>query len=276
MKAEKLRKGLDKLKRAKQRWDLVDDGDVFQTTFNLLQPVIYKGLPAMLKIPLAAEEIRGFRLMACWNGVGAAKVYQFDADALVMHRATGHRSLKQMVLTGREDEANTIICRVTKLLHSDGCRQTPGLVPLAVWFRSLGVAAARYGGWFTTSFDIAGGLLDEPLDEVALHGDIHYDNILDSGSGEWIAIDPKGLVGERGFDLANIFCNPNPSIAGSPERLSKQARLIADKGGVEVERLLRWVIAWSGLSACWLLEDGQDAQNPLHVGRMARKELENY
>jgi streptomycin 6-kinase len=276
MKAEKVRKGFDKLKQAKEKWSLVDDGDAFQTTFNLLQPVVYAGLPAMLKVPLATEEIRGFRLLACWNGVGAAKVYHFDADAVVMERALGERSLKQMVLTGQEDEANGIICRVVDLLHSGSCSKASGLVPLRVWFGSLGLAAGRDGGWFTTAYETASQLLDDPLDEVALHGDIHYDNILDSGSGEWIAIDPKGLVGERGFDLANIFCNPNPAIAGEPERLSRQTRLVSGLANLNVKRLLRWIIAWSGLSACWMLEDGVDAQLPMRVGQLAAKELENY
>jgi streptomycin 6-kinase len=276
MKAEKFSKGIDKLQRAKEKWGLVDDGDVFQTTFNLLQPVVYGGVPAMLKIPLAAEEIRGFRLLACWNGIGAAKVYQYDTDALVMERAMGERSLKQMVLAGQEDEANEIICRVADLLHSGSCNQACGLVPLRVWFRSLGVAAGRYGGWFTTAYETAGQLLDDPLDEVALHGDIHYDNILDSGAGQWIAIDPKGLVGESGFDLANIFCNPNATVASEPERLSKQARFVSGLADMDVKRLLRWIIAWSGLSASWMLEDAVDAQLPMRVGQLAAKELENY
>jgi streptomycin 6-kinase len=43
-----------------------------------------------------------------------------------------------------------------------------------------------------------------------------------------------------------------------------------------VKRLLRWIIAWSGLSACWMLEDGVDAQLPMRVGQLAAKELENY
>jgi streptomycin 6-kinase len=37
-----------------------------------------------------------------------------------------------------------------------------------------------------------------------------------------LAIDPKRLVGERGFDYANIFCNPDRHTATSPQRLSRQ------------------------------------------------------
>jgi streptomycin 6-kinase len=81
------------------------------------------------------------------------------------------------------------------------------------------------------------------------------------------------LVGERGFDFANLFCNPDLTIAGSPERLSKQARLIARMTGIPLERLLRWVIAWSGLMASWMLEDREDPKLPVLVGELAIREL---
>ena len=42
-----------------------------------------------------------------------------------------------------------------------------------------------------------------------LHGDLHHANVLDLGSSSWLAIDPKGLKGEQGFDYANIFTSPD-------------------------------------------------------------------
>jgi len=272
---EKPGKGLDKLKRAKDAWGLTDDGDFFTSGNSLLQPVLYEDTAAMLKIPLSAKEQPGFRLLACWDGKGAVKVYRYDADALLMERAVGEHSLKQMVLDGQEDEANAIICRVVERLHSLTCRQIPDLVTLPVWFKSLGEAAGKYGGIFSTCHDVVDSLLRDPQDDVALHGDIHYGNVLDAGPRGWIAIDPKGLVGERGFDFANIFCNPDLTIAGSPERLSKQAKLIAGMADLPVERLLRWVIAWSGLMASWMLEDQEEATLPMRVGELAIRELAN-
>ena len=35
-------------------------------------------------------------------------------------------------------------------------------------------------------------------DVVVLHGDMHHENVLKFSSRGWPAIDPKGLVGERG------------------------------------------------------------------------------
>jgi len=37
------------------------------------------------------------------------------------------------------------------------------------------------------------------------------------GPRGWLAIDPKGLCGERGFDFVNIFCNPDFALATAPD-----------------------------------------------------------
>jgi streptomycin 6-kinase len=190
-----------------------------------------------------------------------------------MERATGEGSLKQLVLAGEEDKANRIICEVVKKLHSPRIGDIPELVPLPVWFEALKPVADKYGGILVNCNEVARGLLTAHSDTVVLHGDIHYDNILDSGTRGWIAIDPKGLLGERGFDFANIFCNPNNEIAASAERLSNQVKLIVATAGLDHKRLLKWIIAWAGLSAAWMLNDWEAAGLPLTIAKIALNEL---
>ena len=257
-------------------WGLIEDGALITTHSSLLQPVVFDNMKAMVKIAVDVEEHRGWALMICWGGNGAVKVLKHDGDVLLMERATGPKSLKHMVLNGNEVEANKIICGVVTKLHKANCKHMSGLVPLRTWFSDLGHAHAKYGGAFGRCSEIAAQLLDNPLDIVALHGDIHYDNILDSGKGEWVAIDPKGLLGERGFDFANLFCNPTPEIATSAARLKKQLRLIAGEAGLDAKRLLQWIVAWSGLSAAWILDDGDDAHMQITLAENALKELANY
>nr|WP_274378954.1 aminoglycoside phosphotransferase family protein [Deinococcus cavernae] len=67
---------------------------------------------------------------------------------------------------------------------------------------------AALGGVYATAWSIAQELLNDPQDTTALHGDLHHGNVLHSPARGWLLIDPKGLVGERGFDYANIFYNP--------------------------------------------------------------------
>lgn len=106
-----------------------------------------------------------------------------------------------------------------------------------------------------------------------MHGDIHHDNVLDAGPRGWLAIDPKRLVGERGFDYVNIFCNPDRETAISPQRLSRQVSVVAEAAGLDRVRLLKWIVAWASLSAVWILEDGEQPDLDLAVARLALTEL---
>ncbi len=270
---EKVNRGMEKLKRLKAEWDLADDGEVFHVGNSLLQPVVSEGRQAILKVPLKDEERRGFRLLACWNGNAAVNVYRHDKDAILMERAMGGRSLKRMVLTGNEDEANRIVCGVVGQLHANDCPILSELVPLRVWFRSLYTAAGQEGGFFARGLAAAEDLWVRSCDPVALHGDIHYDNILDGGSRGWLVIDPKGLAGERGFDYANIFCNPDLTVAIAGA-VVKTGADCGGSGGYRVWRLLCWIIALGGVVGVvdvggW----GVDPVIPLTVGAIAEKEL---
>jgi len=40
--------------------------------------------------------------------------------------------------------------------------------------------------------------------------------VLDAEARGWIAIDPKGLLGERTFDFVNILRNPDAATALAP------------------------------------------------------------
>ncbi len=106
-----------------------------------------------------------------------------------------------------------------------------------------------------------------------MHGDIHHGNVLDGGARDWLAIDPKGLVGKRGFDFANIFCNPDLETATAPGRLARQATVVAAAANLDGGRLLQWILAYAGLSAAWSMEDGEDATLAIGVAELAKAEL---
>jgi len=231
-------------------------------------------MPAILKVASSDEERRGGLLMLHWNSEGAARVLAQHGDAILLERAEGGRSLATLARNGQDDEVSRIICGVVAKLHAVQIEPFDGLTPLAQWFRELGPAAARHGGKLLRSLAAAGDLIGAPQNAVVLHGDIHHDNILDFGARGWLAIDPKGLLGERGFDYANIFCNPR-EIAAAPGRLSRQASIVAQAAGMDRLRLLQWILAYAGLSAAWLLDDDEEAEWPLAVAEAAAAELSN-
>jgi streptomycin 6-kinase len=254
-------------------WALVPDGDPIRTHSSELLPVRRHGVPAMLKVAVTAEEKAGATVMAWWDGEGAARVLAHDGDAILLERAEEKVSLADLVHGGQDGEASRIICSVVAKLHAPKAKPPPSLVPLARWFQELGPPAAAHGGVLAISARTANELLASPRDVGVLHGDIHHGNILNFAERGWLAIDAKGVVGERSFDYANLFCNPDYETATAPGRLSRQIHIVADAAGLEHGRLLRWVLAWAGLSAAWHLEDGTRPETALIVAENAAAEL---
>lgn len=256
-----------------EKWDLTIDGDAFASLNGKLLPVRQRGVPAMLKISKVAEEQLGSSLMAWWDGEGAAPVLAHDGEALLMKRAMGSVSLVKMVNCGRDEEATQILCDVAAQLHKPRAKPIPDLVPLAQWFEALLHGATGYGGIFKKCAETARELLAAPHNVSVLHGDIHHENVLDFGPSGWLAIDPKGLYGERAFDYANIFCNPDGERALTPECFARRLEVIAKTSGTDRRRLLQWVLAWTGLSATWMLEDQDDPCRTLEVAQLAASAL---
>jgi streptomycin 6-kinase len=251
------------------RWDLIQDGAPIRTHSSHLLPVRQHGVPAMLKLAHADEERQGGALMAWWNGDGAARVLAHDGDALLLERAENTRSLTQMVHDNHDDDATRILCAAAARLHAPRAQAKPALVPLDLWFRSLWPAAQQHGGVLAQCAHAARELLDSPQDIVVLHGDIHHGNVLDFGNRGWLAIDPKGLYGERGFDFANIFCNPDRESACIAGRFERRLNCVVKEAGLDRLRLLRWILAWSGLSAAWIIETGERPEVDFDMARFA-------
>lgn len=260
-------------------WDLTPDGEPVVTAGALLLPVRAGGEAAMLKVATEPEERFGGVLMAWWEGDGAARVLAMEGDAILLERARGRRSLAALARDGRDDEATGIICDVVARLHAPRARPLPDLVPLPVWFRPLEPAGATFGGVLARAAAAARALLRAPQEVGVLHGDVHHGNILDFGRRGWLAIDPKGLHGERGFDYANLFCNPDlddPSrpVATCPERFARRLAIVVERAGLERGRLLQWILAWTGLSAAWLIADGHSPEIDLRIGELTLAAIE--
>lgn len=231
----------------------------------------------MLKVAHEAEEQLGGLLMQWWAGDGVARVLAYEAPALLLERVQGPRSLVAMVHDGRDDDATRILCDVAARLHAPRPAPLPDLLPLARWFEALEPAAARHGGVLLQSAAAMRELFSSARDVVALHGDLHHENVLDGGERGWLAIDPKRLVGERGYDFANIVCNPERDfdLVTSPGRLLRQVSVIATAAPIDRLRLLRWILAYAGLSAAWILEDGDRPELELAVASIIDTELRN-
>ena len=239
-----------------ERCALTSDGSPTRTPSSDLLPVVRGGMPAMLKIARTQEERRGAALLAWYAGEGAVRVLEVEDVALLMERPRGNQSLVELSRGGRDDEATRILCAAIHKLHAERHRPLPpDLVPLDRWFRSLESSAPPQ---LARSRAIARELLADSRASVTLHGDIHHGNVLHDIERGWLAIDPKGLCGERAFDYTNIFCNPDLDTAADPAVFSRRLDIVVEAAGIDRQRLLKWVLAYAGLSAAWCMEDADN------------------
>jgi streptomycin 6-kinase len=250
-------------------WALTPDGEAFRThpADNWMLPVRRGGIAAMLKVATHPEERRGGAVMAYYGGQGAAVVLAHDAQAVLLERLEGPRSLAGMARSGEDEAACRILCETAARLHAPRAAPIPEvIIRLDAWFAALWPRAAE-GGFFAQAAAIARELLATPAPAVVLHGDIHHDNVLDGGERGWCAIDPKGLLGPRGYDYANMICNPDaPTARRNFDRRIAIASQISDQPANDV---LRWLVAYTALSASWTLGHGGDPWQALDTGALA-------
>lgn len=258
-----------------EHWGLEPDGDLFETPSSILQPVhrIHDGTPGFLKVATSHEERAGNAVLAWWDGDGAARVLAADGDAVLLERADGARDLTALARRGAsgDDEATRILCRTGRRLHAAGSGPRPeGLFDLRRWFRDLLDGTGRHSdGLEAEAAAVAAELLEHPAGDVVLHGDMHHGNVLDFARG-WLAIDPKPLHGDPGFDVANILCNPDAGVALAPGRLERTVAVIAAETGMTPRRVLEWGLAWGALSAVWARQEGRNATASRGVAERAR------
>lgn len=112
---------------------------------------------------------------------------------------------------------------------------------------------------------IGAELLDSVTEEVVLHGDLHHFNILSSDREPWLAIDPKGIVGDPNYDPAPFLANPKLVETSA---LQRRVDIFVDEGGLDRERLLGWAQVYAAMSAWWTIEDGgSEWQGAIELGR---------
>lgn len=271
------------------RWSLVPDGAEHATASSRLLPVLHRGRPTMLKVPRVEEEAIGGLVLAAWDASGAATVFEVDEQAIVLERAIGGRDLPTLSRSGDDLGAVTVLCSVLRTLHASSAsaseRVTDRVPTLRRWFQELlahsdpdhpplvdDTASARF---LARGRRTALRLLDAtaPADAVLLHGDLHHENVLEFGPGDWRAIDPKGIVGHRAFDATALFSNPDAETAIDPARFAKRVELVARLMDLPRVVLLDWLVARSALSAVWSLQDDDrtGAETVIAVGLLAEQ-----
>jgi streptomycin 6-kinase len=95
-------------------------------------------------------------------------------------------------------------------------------------------------------------------DTALLHGDLHQDNILAAERSPWLAIDPKGLIGEPACEIAALLHNPLPRLLQTPHpgrTLARRVDQLAEELGFDRVRVRGWGIVLTVLASWWSVED---------------------
>ena len=238
------------------RWRLVPDGKPFETHSSWLCFVRRGSDAALLKVfKPGSNEGPSARYFAVHGGNVTVRVLEGDGDAILVERITPGTPLTTLSLTGRDDEATEVICKTIERLQSSRADITgwPGHVEHEIQFQTRQVVppltpeiAARARSLFRQ--------LDATQEtRVLLHGDLHHDNILFDEKRGWLAIDPKGEVGELAYELAAPLRNPldGPDVFMSKTQMDRRVRIYCERLNLDRERVLGWCFARNASAAMW-------------------------
>ena len=230
-------------------------------------PVTVDGGPAFLKcFKPNSDEHRSSELLAWYGGEGAARVLRMDPSAVLLERIPGE-SLSELVRAGCDQQATQILANVVSLLHAERPDPLPPLLPLSERFAPLFALGNSTDNVASQISTLAAHLLETTQRDIPLHGDIHHDNILHHPDRGWLAIDPKGLVGDPHYDLANTFLNPinMQTWVQNPKRVQALVETLAVELDLDRKRLLQFALCHARLSALWSEADGEDPGHALSM-----------
>ena len=223
------------------------------------------GEPVALKSYRRTEDARRTAdVLDAFGGRGMVRLIERRSDALLIERVKPGTPLSALVDSGVDDEATRVLARTIRQMRPD---RIPDGVPAVA---TLGEGFSRYiasgdvhlpATTVRTAAALYFQLCESQTRVRLLHGDLHHDNLLlDAGRG-WIAIDPKGVIGEVEYELAVSLRNPiqRPDVFGDPRVFERRVDQFARELAVNAERVKKWAYATAVLAAIWTIEDREDA-----------------
>ncbi len=247
-------------------WSITVGQPLTTLSYNYVAPgVRADGSEVVLKLgvpnPELLTEIQALRL---FDGRGAVRLLEADGErgAMLLERLLPGTPL---VSLADDRKATTVAAQVMRRLW----RPVPpdhSFPTVVRWAAGLGRLRRRFDGG-TGPFpralvERAERLFEEligSMDEaVLLHGDLHHENILSARRQPWLAVDPKGVVGEPAYEVGALLRNPFPELLSFPRLghvLARRADQLADALGFDRQRLIGWALAQAVLAAWWDYED---------------------
>jgi streptomycin 6-kinase len=251
-----------------QRWALALQPP-FELSYNYVAPVTRAdGREAVLKLGFPHRELLSeMHALQHFAGRGIVRMLEadFEQQVFLLERI---RPGIELVTLEDDEQATRIAAQVMEQLWQPVDNGRP-LVTVESWTAGLSKLRPYFDG--TTGpfaeylVDAAEQVFAELVpyqgEKVLLHGDLHHWNILSATRRPWLALDPKGVIGEREYEVGALLRNPNLENFSDAELKQLQERRIdifAELLGFDRQRMLGWGMAQAVLSAWWSVEDDGD------------------
>lgn len=194
-----------------QRWQLTIDGPPMHGYLGLVIPVQRGEELAVLKVSwIDGSNKAEARALAAWNGQGAVQLLATEpaVGAMLLERLDHRRCLNDLPV----DQALTVAGRLLRRLA----------IPTTGNLRSQAALAAEIvqnlpERWQRYGRPLPRAVLDQAIALAQQHGpainqllvnyDLHYENVLAGSREAWLAVDPKVVVGDPEFGIAQLLVN---------------------------------------------------------------------
>lgn len=248
------------------RWSLTLEPAFSRLSYNYVVPAVRDdGTPAVLKLSFPQDrefrtEVEALRL---FGGRGAVRLLEWDLElgAMLLERCEPGTPL---IAVEDDDVATSAAAGVLRRMWRPA--PTERTFPLiSDWATGLDRLRRRFGGetgpmpaaLVEGAEALFEALIPSQAEPVLLHGDFHHENVLAARREPWMAIDPKGVVGEPAYDAATLLREP-PWLIETPRpgpKIERRLYQLSEELGLDRERLRGWALAQSVLAAYWGLED---------------------
>jgi streptomycin 6-kinase len=200
-------------------------------------------------------------VLEAFGARGVVKVYEHVGGAMLLERLQPGISLASTMVSGADDDATRVLADTIGAMSPN----TPiATVPtVEQWGSAFERDGADGDGQIPSHlFNAARRVYRELCATQArvrlLHGDLHQHNVLFDADRGWVAVDPKGVIGEIEYELGAAMRNPfdQPELFADPSIIRTRVTRLARELRLDGSRILSWAFAQAVLSAVWSIEDG--------------------
>ena len=244
-------------------WRVVVD-EVFETVTSLVAYGRCGSRAVVLKIvKQQGDEWESGDVLKAFDANGMVRTYEHVPGAILMERLSPGNSLVDLAISDRDEEATAVVAAVIDAIATSRDAGSHACPTVQDWGRGFDKYLA------TADESISRDLVSEAhhmFEELCqsmsnarlLHGDLQHSNILFDEERGWVAIDPKGVIGEIEYEIGAALRNPReaPLVFTSPATIERRIRQLSNALELEPRRVLNWAFAQAVLSAIWVIEDG--------------------